>query len=139
MARVKAPPATGEYDEARARGDAEAIYDARSASFDGAENALVLVLHSGVKVTLPLSSLPWIRDAGTTDLENLELLGGGDTIDWPALNVSVTVSQLVREAIGLTQAQRRGGSAKTPAKTAAARANGGKGGRPRKTQAPTKM
>jgi hypothetical protein len=60
----------------------------------------------------------------------------GEALRWDAIDLDVAVLGLLFEAFESTpffsQLGRKGGSAKSKAKAAAARANGMKGGRPRK-------
>jgi hypothetical protein len=73
-----------------------------------------------------------LRDFTPEQLRGVEVLGGGDTLNWDSLDVSLTTSTLVREAVGFTEQNRRAGSVSTPKKAAAGRANGKLGGRPKK-------
>ena len=63
-------------------------------------------------------------------------MGVGQAIEWPALDQQFDVLQLVFDAVGaialLAKLGQRGGRVKSKAKAVAARANGTKGGRPRK-------
>ncbi len=127
------PNDANDYAEARARGATNAMFNAASVRFDDATSTLAITLHSGVEVVLPLASLPlYLRDAAPVDLGTFELLGLGSGIHWPALDVTMGVSVMIREAIGAFEGQKRGGRAKSEAKTAAVRENGKKGGRPRR-------
>jgi hypothetical protein len=60
----------------------------------------------------------------------------GDALSWPLLDVDVYVPGLVERAFGTrlfaASTGRRGGRRQSKAKAAAAKANGAKGGRPRK-------
>jgi predicted Kef-type K+ transport protein len=74
--------------------------------------------------------------AADQDLASVEVLGAGYGLHWEALDVDFTVGGLLAGMFG-TKAYmaRRAGQATSPAKAAAARANGAKGGRPRKQNA----
>lgn len=124
-------------DEARYRlaielGDAESAQDASAASYDAGLNALVLDLNTGTRVVIPIDNIRSLKGARPEQLREVEILGGGDTLNWEALNVSLTTSKLVREAVGHTEQNRKAGSVSTPKKAAAGRANGKLGGRPKK-------
>jgi hypothetical protein len=92
------------------------------------------------EVMLPLALFPALADAKPTELADLELLGSGSCLNWERLDVQYIVPEAIREALGpwvLMQAVgSAGGSVRSKAKAVAARENGKKGGRPRKT-APT--
>jgi hypothetical protein len=124
-------------DEARYRlaielGDAESAQDASAASYDAGLNALVLDLNTGTRVVIPIDNIRSLKGARPEQLREVEILGGGDTLNWEALNVSLTTSKLVREAVGHTEQNKKAGSVSTPKKAAAGRANGKLGGRPKK-------
>jgi hypothetical protein len=62
----------------------------------------------------------------------------GGAIAWPELDIDFSVAEMVPYLLGITTASesaRRAGSATSDAKTAAARSNGARGGRPRKATA----
>jgi hypothetical protein len=80
-----------------------------------------------------------LEDATLEQLANCELLGGGESIYWPALDEGASVAALAAGAFGdepwVRQWAARGGRARSEAKAAAVRENGKKGGRPRKKTA----
>ncbi len=69
-------------------------------------------------------------------LGNIELSGGGYGLHWPALDVDLTVPGLLAGIFGTAKwMAAQAGRSSSPAKAAAARRNGRKGGRPRKAAA----
>ena len=133
MARVSHQSADElRYRAAIALGDAESAQDARAAFYDPGRNALVLDLHTGTRVTIPIDTIKSLKGAQPNLLREVEILGGGDTLNWETLNVSLTTSKLVREAVGHSVQNRKAGAVSTPRKAAAGRANGKLGGRPKK-------
>jgi hypothetical protein len=74
-----------------------------------------------------------LETATDEDLAAVEILGAGYGLHWEALDVDLSIPGLLAGLFG-TKAYmaRRAGQAKSPAKAAAARENGRKGGRPRK-------
>ena len=71
------------------------------------------------------------------DLADVEVDGAGFNLSWPKLDVDLYVPALVAGVFGTRawiarELARVAGRARSPAKAAAARSNGAKGGRPRK-------
>jgi hypothetical protein len=83
---------------------------------------------------LPVSALITASDA---QLQAVRATPSGEAIIWSELGVGFTTGQLLEAGFGLKSAfaahQAKAGRVRTPAKSAASRANGAKGGRPRKT------
>jgi hypothetical protein len=96
----------------------------------------MLTLSNGALVGLPTREIPYLTGATPAQLKTVELLPTGSGVSWPVLEVDIGVPTLLTNLVG-PQAiargfARKGGAAKSEAKAAAARANGAKGGRPRK-------
>lgn len=77
-------------------------------------------------------------DLAAAEARGREVDGVGLNLHWPALDVDLSVPALVAGIFGTRQWMARelariAGSAHSPAKAAAARANGARGGRPRKS------
>lgn len=74
-----------------------------------------------------------LEKATNEQLEAVDILGVGYGLHWEALDVDLSVPGLL-DGLFSTRAYmaRRAGQATSPAKARAARANGAKGGRPRK-------
>ena len=126
------------YARARARGtaraqDTSAVVDA---SYDDKRDDVVLSFREGAAMTIPRKMIPGLRRALPAKLAAIEVSPAGDALFWPALDVDVHVPGLVERAFGTrlfaASTGRRGGSRRSNAKAAAAKANGAKGGRPRK-------
>ncbi len=107
---------------------------------------LILDLNNGVRLILPLSYLPHplLKSATSGQLADVELVAPETAIQWPALDEQIGVVELLKDLLGeelspliAKELARRAGSAKSDAKAAAARANGAKGGRPRKSRTTT--
>jgi hypothetical protein len=106
---------------------------------------LNLTFGGGVRVSFPVARVESfrrhraareaLRDRAKA-LFDVHVTDGGFTIEWPRLDVSFDVIEMLPEylGIGLTAraAARKAGSTKSPAKAAAAASNGAKGGRPKK-------
>jgi hypothetical protein len=129
-----------EIAEARARGARmrAAGLAATSVRFDAEKRRLVMELSNGNLFGVPVSALPSIAGATDADLASVELLGE-TIVHIESLDADYSVAGLIQNAFGPTLAARAlgssGGRSVSAEKAAAARANGAKGGRPRRDQA----
>jgi DNA invertase Pin-like site-specific DNA recombinase len=91
---------------------------------------------NGVTLAVPARLIQGLSNAGTSDLSKIEITPSGWGLHFPRLDADVYVPALFEGIYGskawMKQAARVAGSTRSPAKAAAARANGKKGGRPRK-------
>jgi hypothetical protein len=82
-------------------------------------------------MAIPRAMIPGLESASQSNLEAVEVSPAGDALSWPSY-----VPGLVERAFGTrlfaAATGRRGGRRKSKAKAVAAKANGAKGGRPRK-------
>lgn len=119
-------------DEARAA-DPSAVVHAR---YDVDRDAINLEFRSGGVMMIPRCVVPGLEDMPTTALQAINVSPAGDALSWPSLDVDVYVPGLAERAFGTRLFARatgqRGGQCRSNVKAAAARANGAKGGRPRK-------
>jgi hypothetical protein len=108
---------------------------ATSVRYD-ADRGVMIELSNDCLVCLPLRLLPELDGASAKDLRQVKILGLGQAIEWPNLDQQFDVVQLVADAVGvkalMAKLGQRGGRVTSKAKAVAARANGSKGGRPRK-------
>ncbi|EUB98011.1 Protein of unknown function DUF2442 [Rhizobium sp. CF080] len=105
-----------------------------SARFDHSSGRIVVEFANGAAFMVPARSLEGLTEAADEQLAEVELLGETG-LHWESLDVDYSISGLMSGVFGsrtFMEAQRRGGQSKSPAKIAASRANGTKGGRPRK-------
>ena len=126
------------FARARARGgtrvqDPSMVVAAR---YDPVRNVIELTFHGGGSMAIPRRIVPGLEKARASALETIRVSIAGDALSWPSLAVDVYVPGLVERAFGTrlfaAATGRRGGQRKSRAKAAAAKANGAKGGRPRK-------
>ncbi len=117
----------------RAADERARVANARSVRYLTKADAFALTMRSGAEVVVPRAFIDELRDASKVKLADVALMPGGDAIAVDALDVHISIAGLLRDVFGLNAGQRTGGRARTPAKIAAVRANGAKGGRPRKT------
>ena len=102
-------------------------------------NLLVVGLSNGRRLALPVEDVQGLDKATHGQLENYELLGHGTGISFPDLDLDLYVPALIEGVYGnrrwMAHLGRKGGRTRTEAKRRAARANGAKGGRPKKSAA----
>ena len=128
-----------ELTEAKRRWEAERAERpvATGVRFDAASERIVVDFTNGASFLFPARALEGLQDAPADQLAEVELLGETG-LHWESLDVDYTIAGLMSGIFGtkaFLEAQRRGGQSRSPAKVAASRANGKKGGRP-KTSAP---
>jgi hypothetical protein len=126
-----------EAAEARGRKMLETEPRATSARYDRRSGRVVIDLVNGCTYAFPVQLVQDLQGASHDELANVEVEGLGFDLHWPALDADLYVPALVAGIFGTRnwmtkELARRAGQAKSPAKAAAARANGSKGGRPRK-------
>jgi hypothetical protein len=124
-----------EINAALTRGRLARAHEPRAAAarFDGAAGLIVLELTNGCVFAFPPGSAQGLETASESALAAVEILGAGSGLHWDALDVDLSVPGLLAGIFGTTAyIARQAGRARSPAKAAAARANGAKGGRPRR-------
>jgi hypothetical protein len=134
-----AKPTEAEFEAAEARGRKmlETEPRAMSARYDRKTGRVVVDLVNGCTFAFPAQFVQDLQGASHDDLANVVVDGLGFDLHWPALDADLYVPSLVAGIFGTREwmakeLARRAGQAKSPAKAAAARANGLKGGRPKK-------
>ena len=112
-----------------------------AASFDPTSGNLVLQFRDGQCVSATARKLRGLENATDAQLKDIYPEENGAAVFWGALDVKYTTIALLEDIFGVKTTQSagaKGGSAKSAQKAAQSRANGAKGGRPRKvTVAPT--
>ena len=123
-----------QLEAAAARGRIARIAEPRAtrARYDRALGHVVVELTNGSTFSFPAGLGQGLENAAPDQLADIEILGAGCGLHWEALDVDLSIPGLVSGLFG-TKAHmaRRAGKATSPAKAAAARVNGAKGGRPR--------
>ena len=113
--------------------------NAVAASYDSKQRAVVIELSQGYKLVVPTDRIQGLQDGTDEQLGDVDVEVSGLYLRWPALDVDIVVRDLALGIFGteawMSELGRKGGSVKSPAKAAAARANGRKGGRPKRVAA----
>lgn len=109
---------------------------ARSARYDPSSHRIVMELTNDCVFGFPVADIPWLRTLTPEQLSDVQVSPLGSGLRWDAFDIDLDVAGLILSSIGRAEKAREfgrlAGSAKSAAKTRAARANGAKGGRPRK-------
>ncbi len=126
--------------EARLQGDLKGQPKAVYARYDRRVSRIVIGLDNGLELAFPPRLAEGLEHATPADLSVIEISPLGDGLHWPALDADLYVPGLMAGVFGSKRWMARvlgaaGGRSRTAAKTRAARENGRKGGRPKKTAA----
>lgn len=134
-----AKPTDAEIAAAEARGQAIFETEPRAAAvhYDRTSGRVVVDLVNGSTFAVPAHLVQDLAGADPDDLAVVEVDGLGFNLHWPSLHADLSVPALVAGIFGTRawmtkELARRAGRATSPAKAAASRTNGAKGGRPRK-------
>jgi hypothetical protein len=107
-----------------------------SARYDRASGMIVLGLTNDCTFAFPARRVEELEQATESEIAEVEIAGAGFALHWPTRDADLSLNGLMSGIFGtrrwMSELGRRAGSATSPAKAAAARANGAKGGRPRK-------
>ena len=109
---------------------------ATAARYDARSDRVVVELTNGATFAFPPRLVQDLADADARQLGEVEIAGAGFGLHWPGLDADLSIPGLLAGRFGtkawMSELARRAGSVTSVAKAAAARANGAKGGRPRK-------
>lgn len=108
----------------------------QAARFDPESDRIVIDLINGLTFMVPVVRLEGLSDAAPEDLAEIEITPSRAGLHWEKLDIDFSVPALVLGSFGskswMSEIAKIGGRAVSEAKRQAARANGKKGGRPRK-------
>lgn len=112
---------------------------ASAARYEPASGRVVVDLVNGCSYAFPAQMVQDLHGASVDDLADVRVDGLGFNLNWPRLDVDLLVPALVSGLFGTRawmtrELARAAGQSRSPAKAVAARTNGAKGGRPRKTE-----
>ena len=129
-------PTDTQIDAALERGRTARLAEPRAQAcrYDRASGRIVVELTNGCIFAFPAHLGEGLEDASDEQLAQVEIQGSGYGLHWEALDADLSVPGVLAGLFG-TRAHmaRQAGRATSSAKAAAARSNGLKGGRPRKT------
>ena len=111
---------------------------ARAVRYDRRTGRMHVELTNGCTFAFPARQAQGLARASDAQLAQVEILGLGFGLHWESLDVDLSVPGLLAGLFGTKaymdrQRAARAGAARSTAKAAAARRNGAKGGRPRKS------
>jgi hypothetical protein len=110
---------------------------ARAAYYDALAGRIVVELKLGGAFAFPPDMYPELAGRSPAQLATVQPCFGGEGLEWEDLDVHIAVAGVLVRMLGpamLRAFAQRGGSSTSERKAAAARANGARGGRPRKQQ-----
>lgn len=125
-----------EIEDASRRGRMAYLNEPRGvlAHYDRKEGRIVVELTNGCIFAFPARIGQGLENATDEELAQVELIGRGYGLHWEALDADLSIPGLMAGLFGTkSYMARRAGQQTSPAKAAAARMNGAKGGRPRKS------
>lgn len=110
-----------------------------AANYRAKDDVVAIKLATGVELAIPRKLLQGLESATPEQAAEVEIWGPGSSLHWESLDVDHYVPSLIEGILGnrrwMSELGKRGGAARSEAKTQAARKNGRKGGRPRKRAA----
>ncbi|GAC1312708.1 MAG: DUF2442 domain-containing protein [Isosphaeraceae bacterium] len=106
------------------------------AEYRPSSDPLSVRLANDVEIIIPRKLLQGLEDATATELADIRIVGAQSGLHWPQLDVDHYILGLIVGVFGnkrwMSEIGKRGGSARSAAKSTASRENGRKGGRPAK-------
>jgi hypothetical protein len=107
------------------------------ARYDTRKKLIVIDLVNGSSFSFPPHLVQGLTNASSAELADIEITPQGIGLHWPQLDADLTVEGLLAGLFGsrswMRQHAAKAGSVKSTAKAQASKANGVKGGRPRKS------
>jgi hypothetical protein len=122
------------------------IYDqyrpkAVAVAYHAKGDVFVIKFVSGVELKIPRSLMQGLEDATRAQLAEVQITDAQSGLHWESLDVDHYIPAMIGGIFGnrqwMSQLGKIGGTSRSQAKQKAARKNGRKGGRPRKTVAAT--
>lgn len=132
-----------EYTIATLRGELNQLIHpvAIAATYQPATGLIEITFSNQARFSFPAHLGQGLTGATPEDLANIEITPSGTGLHWEALDADLYIPALLEGTFGsrqwMTELAKKGGAAKSPAKTQSSRQNGKKGGRPRKQSTTT--
>ncbi|CAN5795884.1 DUF2442 domain-containing protein [soil metagenome] len=133
------PELDAQIEAARERGRIADASEPRatSARYNRRTKRIEVELKDGRMIAFPAENAQGLQGATAEQLAAVEVEGDGYALRWEALDADLTVPGVLAGHLGsrqwMSELGRAGGKARSPAKAIAARINGRRGGRPRKS------
>ena len=107
-----------------------------AARYDTVEDKLIVELRNGVELRIPTGMLQGVAGSSPEHIAAVEITPSGYGLHWAALDADLSIPGLAAGIFGseqwMSELARQMGRSKSARKTSSSRANGAKGGRPRK-------
>lgn len=107
-----------------------------AAAYDAATGKLIITMRGGAVLSVPVSTFKALSHATPKQLAEVVAGDGGAALFWDELDVQIGIIALLQIVFKIKTVQsvtQQAGRSRSAAKVAASRANGAKGGRPRKS------
>ena len=145
MVKKDEKKSTVDLPRQRGREHMESSPRARTVSLDKSGQTLKIELVNDVVFMVPTRLVQILNGADEEQVREVELLLDGLYLRWPRLDEDLRVQSLIEGTFGTTkwmtslrehlaELGRKGGQSRSAAKSTASRANGVRGGRPKKVQ-----
>lgn len=109
-----------------------------AAYFSAQDREVVVEFSNGAKFIFPADKAQGLKGATDKQLSKITIFPGGAGLRWDELDVDLSIPHLMEGVFGtklwMKEITAKGGRSKSEAKRIAARENGKKGGRPRKSK-----
>jgi len=131
-------PSDAEIEEARERAEREALIEPRAASarYDAETGRILIELTNGCLFGFVPSAREFLANATPEQLAVVTVPIGGEGLHWEEIDADLSVPGTIAHRLNLAAwAPKFMGQRTSEAKSAAARANGAKGGRPKRDAA----
>jgi hypothetical protein len=135
---AKAAKQVDEYTIATLRGELNQLIHpvAIAATYQPETGLIEITFSNQTRFSFPAHLGQGLAGASPKDLADIEITPSGTGLHWEALDADLYIPALLEGTFGsrqwMTALAKKGGAAKSPAKTQSSRQNGKKGGRPPK-------